>query len=98
MNKIVKALRKTTRGRLITTLRILIPIILVVGCFSYILYLYDVTLKSHSPNNINTIKVVKIDSGSSLGSSPVRIKYGLWEHFDTSIANDGNVSSPQTFQ
>lgn len=37
--------KKTTRGRTITALRILIPIILVVGCFSYILYLYDVTLK-----------------------------------------------------
>lgn len=82
--------KKTTRGRTITALRILIPIILVVGCFSYILYLYDVTLKkSHSPNNINTIKVVKIDSDTSHGSSPVRIKYGLWEHFDTNIANDG---------
>lgn len=87
--------KKTTRGRLITALRILIPIILVVGCFSYILYLYDVTLKkSHSPNNINTIKVVKIDSDSSLGPTPVRIKYGLWEHFDTSIANDGERLEP----
>ncbi|KWW52611.1 hypothetical protein AWW69_21865, partial [Bacillus cereus] len=82
--------KKRKRSRPITALRILIPIILVVGCFSYILYLYDVTLKkSHSPNNINTIKVVKIDSDTSHGSSPVRIKYGLWEHFDTNIANDG---------
>ena len=57
---------------------------------SYILYLQDITLeKSHSPNNKNTIKVVKLDSDSSLGPAPVRIKYGLWEHFDTSIANDG---------
>ena len=47
------------------------------------------TRKSHSPNNKNTIKVVKIDSDSSHGSSPVRIKYGLWEHFDISIANEG---------
>lgn len=60
------------------------------GCLSYILYLQDITLeKSHSPNNKNTIKVVKIDSDSSHGSSPVRIKYGLWEHFDISIANEG---------
>lgn len=82
--------KKTIRSRPITALRIVISIIFVVGCFSYILYLYDVTLKkSHSPNSINTIKVVKIDSDSSHGSSPVRIKYGLWEHFDTSIANDG---------
>lgn len=57
---------------------------------SYILYSQDITLeKSHSPNNKNTIKVVKIDSDSSHGSSPVRIKYGLWEHFDISIANEG---------
>ncbi|MEC2394184.1 hypothetical protein P9X05_23160, partial [Bacillus toyonensis] len=82
--------KKRKRGRPITALRIVIPIILVVGCFSYLLYLYDVTLKkSHSPNSINTIKVVKIDSDSSHGSFPVRIKYGLWEHFDTNIANDG---------
>jgi len=87
-NKSIK--KKTTRGRPITALRIVIPIILVVGCFFYILYLQDITLKkSHSPNDKNTIKVVKIDSDSSLGSSSVRIKYGLWEHFDINIANDG---------
>ncbi|MCQ6525082.1 MULTISPECIES: hypothetical protein [Bacillus] len=82
--------KKRTRGRPITALRIVIPIILVVGCLSYILYLQDITLKkSHSPNNKNTIKVVKIDSDSSHGSSPVRIKYGLREHVDISIANEG---------
>lgn len=44
--------KKRTRGRPITALRIVIPIILVVGCLSYILYLQDITLKkSHSPNN-----------------------------------------------
>lgn len=82
--------KKRKRIRPITALRIVISIILVVGCLSYILYLQDITLKkSHSPNNKNTIKVVKIDSDSSHGSSPVRIKYGLWEHFDISIANEG---------
>ena len=45
LNKIVKVLRKRTRGRPITALRIVIPIILVVGCLSYILYLQDITLK-----------------------------------------------------
>ncbi|PFJ83251.1 hypothetical protein COI97_30310 [Bacillus cereus] len=82
--------KKPTRGRPITARRILIPIILVVGCFSYFLYLQDITLKkSHSPNNINTIKVVKKDSDSTHGPSPVRIKYGWSEHLDTSIENDG---------
>ncbi len=90
--------KKRKRIRPITALRIVISIILVVGCLSYILYLQDITLeKSHSPNNKNTIKVVKIDSDSSHGSSPVRIKYGLWEHFDISIANEENASIPQTF-
>ncbi|PGO25220.1 hypothetical protein CN984_19500 [Bacillus cereus] len=87
--------KKTTRGRPITALRILIPIILVVGCFSYFLYLQDITLKkSHSPNNINTIKVVKKDSDSTHGPSPVRIKYGWSEHLDTSIENDGERLDP----
>ena len=81
---------KATRGRPVTAIRILIPIILLVGCFSSFLYLQDITLKkSHSPNNINTIKVVKKDSDSTHGPSPVRIKYGWSEHLDTSIANDG---------
>lgn len=37
--------KKATRRRPITALRIVIPIILVVGCLSYILYLQDITLK-----------------------------------------------------
>ncbi len=82
--------KKATRGRPVTAIRISIPIILLVGCFSYFLYLQDITLKkSHSPNNINTIKVVKKDSDSTHGPSPVRIKYGWSEHLDTSIANAG---------
>lgn len=54
------------------------------------MYFKEVTLvKSHSPNNINTIKVVQKGSAFFFGPSSVRIKYGWWKHLDKGIANDG---------
>ena len=82
--------KKAKWGCLATAVLILGPIILFVGWFSYGMYFKEITLvNSHSPNNINTIRVVQKGSAFFFGPSSVRIKYGWWKHLDKSIANDG---------
>ncbi|MEK5215938.1 hypothetical protein [Psychrobacillus sp. FSL H8-0487] len=87
--------KKTKWGCLATAALILSPIILFVGWFSYGMYFEEVTLvESHSPNNINTIRVVQKGSAFSFGPSSVRIKYSWWKRLDKSINNDGkNLNS-----
>ncbi|GGE59111.1 hypothetical protein [Priestia taiwanensis] len=84
--------KKVRWGCLTTVVLILSPIILFVGWFSYDMYFKEVTLvKSHSPNNMNTIKVVQKGSAFLFGPSSVRIKCGWWEHLDKVISNDGKT-------
>ena len=65
-----------------------VPIIFFFWVFSYVTNYKEFDLVvSHSPNNINTIKVVEV--GESFYSS-IRLKYKN-NHFDTSINNDGRT-------
>jgi len=87
----IKSIKKKTKwGCFAIIALVLSPILLFVGWYSYGTYFEEVTLvESHSPNDINTIKIVQKGSAFFFGPSSVRIKYNWWKHLDKSISNDG---------
>lgn len=84
--------KRTARGCLIWFLVILSIPAGLIGYFVYVTTFKETTLLiSHSPNDINMIKVAQKGEAAFFGPSKVRIHFGPFKYKDRLIANDGGT-------